>query len=168
MVSLLLQKQHFSSPFQFHFKKLSFVKITPFIKNQTKILTFRGTLSFQRALFRGIAIWFTILLYIDWTVNTPLLVRVNLIESTCSSSCTKATLVTNPFHLSSLSPTSVLRKEILRGVVLKTLAIVICFFLVMLYKDGYCDLRVKFPNHLFFQNLTWAPLWMLKMDNSRN
>jgi hypothetical protein len=42
---------------QFLFKRLVFVKMIPFNKNQTNSLNFRGSFNFHRALFRGIAIW---------------------------------------------------------------------------------------------------------------
>jgi hypothetical protein len=46
--------------------------------------------------------------------------------------------------------------------VLKTLATVVCLCLVMLYKQGYCSLNSKFPNHLSSHNLTWDMSFIVK------
>ena len=88
-------------------------------------------------------------------------------ESRWSSNCTNAILITSSFHLSRFSSTNALLKVILRGVELKTLATEMCFFLQMLYRDGYWSLRVEFPSHLSSQNLIYVPLWRLKVDRWR-
>ena len=134
------------NPLQHLHNKLSFVKITPFSKMKTLIL--RGSFNFHIDLFRGMASWFTRCLYIDCTVKDPSFERLHLMESRWSSNCTNAILITSSFHLSRFSPTNALLKEILRGVELKTLATEMCFFLQMLYRDGYCSLRVEFLSHL--------------------
>jgi len=46
--------------------------------------------------------------------------------------------------------------------VLKTLATVVFLCLVMLYKQGYCSLNSKFPNHLSSHNLTWDMSFIVK------
>jgi hypothetical protein len=106
---------------------LSFVKITPFNKNHMKILIFSGHFNFHNALLDGKCIWFTSFLYIDCTLNDPCLEREHLIESWWSSNCTNEILETSSFHLSNLSPTSALLKDILRGIELKALATDKCF-----------------------------------------
>jgi hypothetical protein len=53
IVSLLLQKQQRSLHIQSLFTKLSLVKITPLIKNQTKTLILRGNFNFHMCLFVG-------------------------------------------------------------------------------------------------------------------
>ena len=141
----LSQKQHRSSPFHRLLNKISFVKVTSFSKNQMKTLILRGIFNFHIDLFRGKASWFTRCLYIDCTVKDPSFERLHLMESRWSSNCTNSILITSSFHLSRFSPTNALLKEILRAVELKTLATEMCFFLQMLYRDGYCSLRV---NHL--------------------
>ena len=113
-----------------------------------KTLILRGIFNFLIDLFRGKASWFTRCLYIDCTVKDPSFGRLHLMESRWPSNCTNAILITSSFYLSRFSPTNALLKEILRAVELKTLATEMCFFLQMLYRDGYCSLRVEFPNHL--------------------
>ena len=155
MFSLLSQKQHRSSPFQRLLNKLSFVKITPFSRNPMKTLILRGIFNFHIDLFRGKASWFTRCLYIDCTVKDPSFERLHLMESRWPSNCTNAILITSSFHLSRFSPTNALLKEILRGVELKIIATEMCFFLQILYRDGYYSLRV---NLLSSQNLICVPL----------
>ena len=127
MVSLLLQKQHWSSPFHLFFNKLSLVKITPFKTSQLKILIFSGNLNFHKVLFKGRDIWFTRYLYIDFTEKAPCLERTQLMESFWLSNCTNAIFATSSFHLTRLSPTRALLKETLRGIWLITDETDICF-----------------------------------------
>jgi hypothetical protein len=47
------QKQQWLSLDQFLFKRLSFIKVTPLNKNQTKILILRGNFNFHKYLFIG-------------------------------------------------------------------------------------------------------------------
>jgi len=62
---LIVTKLHRSSPFQCLPNKLSFIKITPFSRNQMKTLILRGIFNFHIDLFRGMASWFTKML-IHW------------------------------------------------------------------------------------------------------
>ena len=61
-----------------------------------------------------------------------------------------------------------IEKEIFEGMELKTVAMKICFFLAMLYREGYCWLRVKLPSHLSSQNLMFSPLFSWKLPKFRN
>jgi hypothetical protein len=51
-----------------------------------------------------------------------------------------------------------LRNDIFNGTMLNMDAIEICFFLIIAKREGYYSFRVKFPNHLSSQNVTFYPL----------
>lgn len=152
MDSIELQKLQYLLPFQFLLTRLSFVKITPFFKYHMKILIFNGSLNCQISCVTLILV-LTRRLYMDLTENTPFLWRdhTNIFLPSWRFTCT--ILVTRSCHSKSLAPTKDLLKDILSGDVLKTSATVACFFRTMLYKFGYWDFNVRFPNHVSFHNL---------------
>ena len=128
MVLLELQKQHLALPFQFLLIRLSFVSVTPFFKNQRKVLIFSGTFIFQdlqNARVVSLVIRFE---YMDFTVNKPFLFGNQTKASFSLVKATSATLLTSCSHWVNLLPNKDLLKETLRGLELSTLATVIFFF----------------------------------------
>lgn len=100
MVLRSLQKQHtsrHSSNFTLGDCLLS--KSPSLSRNQINILTLRCIFNFHSALFKGVAIWFIILLYIDCKAKNPLIVRAHLMESCWSSSYINDTFATKSFCL---------------------------------------------------------------------
>ena len=118
IVSKLLQKQQYLLPCQFLLAMLSLVSITPFLRNQRKILILSGSL--MSLVMRYLCI--------DLTVKLPLLLKVHVIVSFPACRFTFAIVVIRLFHSNNLFPISALLKETLRGIVLNTSATVACFF----------------------------------------
>ena len=152
MVSLELQKQHLGQPFHFLLIRLSLVSVTPFFRNQRKILILRGTRIFQAKQLDGVPSLSIKFRYIDFTVYLCCLFRFHTKISFSLLSSMLVTFPTSSIHCFNLSPDKPLLKEILRGVELSILATVSSFLLTML--DGYISLSVLSLIHTSSQNLT--------------
>jgi hypothetical protein len=68
----------------------------------------------------------------------------------------------------SLSPTKALRKEMFRGVELRTSTTVAYCLRTILYRDGYWDLNVWLPSHMSSHNLICIPSRNVKVPMLRN
>jgi hypothetical protein len=90
--------------------------------------------------------------YIEWTVNWPCWYRFHLIASS-SLSCIHTMLNTNSYHILILLLFKVLRKEMFRGLVLRTESTISLFLLTILYNDGYLSQSDVFLIHKCSQNL---------------
>jgi hypothetical protein len=76
-------------------------------------------------------------------------------------------LNTNSCHSLILLLFKVLRRDIFKGLVLRTEAMISLFHLTIVYNDGYLPQNNLFPIHLSFQSLICSPLLNLKHANHR-
>ena len=73
----------------------------------------------------------------------------------------------NSFHATNLDPNKVRLQEMLGCDVVRTAAMVMCLFLVILYNPGYWSFKAFAPSHVSSQNLTCDPLLILKVPKRR-
>jgi hypothetical protein len=130
IVSCGTQKQHFVHPFHLRFTKLSLVSTTPFLRNQRKILIFKGILDFQAQQLARAPILKIMSLYKFLTENVLLAIQRK--QSLCSVRVTVITLPIRSSQSSQFSPTSARLKETFSGVVLSTWVTYIFFLLTIL------------------------------------
>jgi len=121
MIFLLLQKKLFTIPFCNI--RLSFVKLTPSIKDHLEILILKANFSFHIDLFIGNVI---LLLIINREKRTCL-VKNHLMEYFWLNQLQYATFVTSSFHSSNLLRTNTLRKVMLIGVWSRDWTTEMCF-----------------------------------------
>jgi hypothetical protein len=109
IVSCSVQKRHLVHPFHRLLTKLSLVSTTPFLRNQRKILIFKGILAFHVQQFAHVPVLRIMSLYKYLTEN--FLLAVQRKQSLCSVRVTAMTLPTRADQSSQFSPTSVRLNE---------------------------------------------------------
>lgn len=145
------KKTHLLSPYQFIWPKLSFVSIVPFLRYHIKTLILRGILLLQLPFSLMIAPFLISVLYIECTDNFLFWWRSHV-----KTFVNKATRLCQAARL---WPSNLLLKEILSGTELIIKATESFLSRAMRYRDGNIFCKVKFPNHLSSQNLTFSPFW---------
>jgi hypothetical protein len=120
------------------------VRITPLNIDHGNIFTLSGNLILHRNMLFGIIFSFKMVLYIDLTVNRPLVVSDHLNTSSLSFKCIFTNLNMKLFHEWRLCPTKALRKDILHGMEFKTSTKVEFLLLAILYRFEYCSFKVEF------------------------
>src|SRR5438132_3946129 len=73
----------------------------------------------------------------------------------------------NSFHAANLDPNNDRLQEMFGCVIVKISAMVMNFFLTMLYNPGYRSFSAQFPSHLSSQKRTCDPLLILKVSKRR-
>ena len=156
IVSSLEQKQHCLLPFQLCLARLTLVRTTPRFKYHRNIFSFRGIFNFHKYLSNcTLPLLISTLyikisnLYIELTVNIPDWFKFQwntsllllLFKSTCPMRATKLC------HKVSVCPDKDLLKDTKRGTLSKNWSYCRMLFTI-LYRAGYCWLRVWFPIHL--------------------
>ena len=100
------------------FNKLSLVKITPLLKNHKKKIS---GICKRQICWDTLKPILTRCLYMEFTVNSPLLLRSQKNLSHPTYKLMLATFATKLFHSTSLIPTKAFLKEIFRGIALEYL-----------------------------------------------
>ena len=145
IVSGLLHKHQALFPFQFLLAKLSFVRTTSLLRYHINIFILRGTFICQISCV-ALKPLLTRCLYIELTVNAPLLCRFHVKQSIPSFRLICTRLAIRQYHSVNLSPTKALLKETLSGFELSTSATVACFLRTILNKLGNWSFSFWLPN----------------------
>jgi len=135
IVSGLLHKHQALFPFQFLLAKLPFVRTTSFLRYHINIFILRGIFICQISCV-ALKPLLTRCLYIELTVNAPLLCRFYIKISIPSFRLICTRLATRLYHSVNWSPTKTLLKETLSGFELSISTTVACFLRTMLNKLG--------------------------------
>jgi hypothetical protein len=145
---------------------------THLYRNQRKKnFTFKGILIFHRNLLWGmVSTYIYHCIVHDLTENCPLVFSDHLKTSGWSFKCVYISTIrsTKLFQSFRFRSTSDLRKEMFRGVVLRISKTVSIFLLTILYRLGYCCIKVDEPNQMSSQNLICMPFCNMKIPKDRN
>jgi hypothetical protein len=133
-------------------------RTTPRFRYHRKILIFNGNLSFQIVESSLTLLSKINAMYIELTENMPFWCSPHINLSSASVNLVLATRATRLYQPLRLLPSKPLLNDIFSGMVLNMDATEMCFFLVIAKMEGYNSFRVKFPNYLSSQNLTFCPL----------